>query len=109
MLAKLLDEVEKAMYRPDPERVARRLLETAVDATQARGGELRLRNGRRPLVVATPGWKDGVTAEVVAPIRQNGAAVGHMALAARTDGRPYSPSEVAALEAAVARLPASIS
>ena len=103
-LTKLIDEVEASVYRPDPERFARRFLRTAVDATGSRAGEITLRDGRRTISVTTPDWTDGMTAELVARIRRNGTDVGRLALAGRTGGRPYSASEMSAVEGAVARL-----
>ena len=68
-LKKLLDEVERSVSRPDPERFARRFLDTAVEVTDARGGEVRLPDGRRSVSLSSPGWTHRAEPELVAPIR----------------------------------------
>ena len=109
VLRKLVDEAQRSLARPDPERFARRLLDTAVEVTDARGGEVRLRDGRRSVSVSTAGWADVAAPDLVAPIRSDGREIGRLALAGRESGTPFSRRDAKGIEEAMSRVPEALS
>ena len=97
------DEVAHGWARPDPARTLQAFLAVAVEATGASGGVVSLQAGagERSAGEESSGTPWPV---VVVPVAFGSRPIGRLELGPRRGGRPYSPADIATLEAAGERL-----
>lgn len=86
-----------------PERVARQVLTTAINAFDARGGEVRLQGLSREVPPIALGQFDGIPA-IAVDIRHEGVFYGQLALGPRENGKPYLDVDQAPLAATASAL-----
>ncbi|HXF61771.1 MAG TPA: hypothetical protein VNK95_09140 [Caldilineaceae bacterium] len=103
-----LKELEKRLFQVvdvlDRRSVARQVVEQAVQASNARGAALYLRDGgQMRLAYITPKWAVREGKERL-PLTWEGQVLGQLVLGARRDGQAHTQDECAAIQKAAARI-----